>query len=141
MTVRGIRGATTLCCEDAAAEHSAEAVLAATRELMLAILEANPTLRPEDIASILFTTTDDLRSVYPARAVREMGTGWEEVPLMCAQEIPVTGSLPRCIRVLIHWNSELPQKAVHHIYLHDAVQLRPDLVARSAPGSPLERQG
>ncbi len=133
MTVRGIRGATTIC-ERVAPEQSAEAVLAATRELMLAILEANPTLRPEDIASILFTTTDDLHSVYPARAVREMGETWEEVPLMCAQEIPVTGSLARCIRILIHWNTELPQKAIRHVYLNDAVQLRPDLAARAAPG-------
>jgi chorismate mutase len=132
MTVRGVRGATTLC-EKEAAERSADAVLTATRELMLAILEANPTLRPDDIASILFTVTDELRSVYPARAVREMGEGWEEVPLMCAQEIPVTGSLSRCVRVLIHWNTELPQKAVHHVYLRDAVVLRPDLVLRSLP--------
>ena len=129
MTVRGIRGATTLC-QDEAAEQPAQAILAATRELVLAIIEANPSLRPEDIASILLTTTADLYAVYPAKAVREMGGGWEEVPLMCAQEITVTGSLPRCIRVLIHWNTALAQKAVHHVYLRDAVQLRPDLVSK-----------
>jgi len=130
MAIRGIRGATTIRPEDADAQSS-EAVLSSTRELMLAILEANHTLRPEDIASILLTVTEELRSVYPARAVREMGEGWEEVPLMCAMEIPVTGSLPRCIRVLIHWNTELAQKEVHPIYLHDAVRLRPDLVMKN----------
>jgi chorismate mutase len=133
MSIRGIRGATTISQDDAAVQ-SADAVLAATRELMLAIQEANPNLRPEDIASILFTVTDELRSVYPARAVREMGEEWVEVPLMCATEIPVMGSLPRCIRVLIHWNTELMQKEVHHIYLHDAVRLRPDLVMKNMAG-------
>lgn len=120
MSVRGIRGATTVC------EDTAEAVLSATGELLLAILEANPTLKPEDIASVLFTVTDDVRAAYPARAAREMG--WGEVPLVCAQEIPVAGSLKCCIRVLIHWNTELAQHQIHHVYLRDAVQLRPDLV-------------
>lgn len=131
MAIRGIRGATTINPEDI---HSADAVLKATRELMLAILEANETLKPEDIASILFTVTDELRSVYPARAVREMGVDWEEVPLMCATEIPVKDSLPRCIRVLIHWNTALSQKEVHPVYLHQAVRLRPDLVMKYSPG-------
>ena len=120
MSVRGIRGAITVD------EDSADAVLSATRELLLAILEANPTLEPEDIASVFFTLTDDLRSVYPAQAARELG--WEDVPLMCAQEIPVPGSLPSCIRVMILWNTSLAQKDVHHVYLRDAVRLRPDLV-------------
>ncbi len=120
MSIRGLRGAITVD------EDSADAVLSATRELLLAILEANPTLEPEEIASVLFTLTDDLRSVYPAQAARELG--WEDVPLMCAQEIPVQGSLPTCIRVMIHWNTSLAQKDVHHVYLRGAVRLRPDLV-------------
>jgi chorismate mutase len=120
MSVRGVRGATTIT------EDTAEAVLSATRELLLAILEANPTLRPEEIASIVFTVTDDIRSVYPAQAARALG--WEEVPLMCAQEIPVTGSLKMCVRCMVHWNTSLSQKEIHHIYLRDAVRLRPDLV-------------
>jgi chorismate mutase len=120
MSIRGLRGAITVD------EDSADAVLSATRELLLAILEANPTLEPEDIASVFFTLTDDLRSVYPAQAARELG--WEDVPLMCAQEIPVQGSLPTCIRVMIHWNTSLDQKDVHHVYLRGAVRLRPDLV-------------
>jgi chorismate mutase len=120
MSVRGIRGATTII------EDTAEAILTATQELLLAILEANPSLRPGDIASALFTVTDDIRAVYPAQAARELG--WEEVPLMCAQEIPVKGSVKKCIRVLISWNSDLPQSSIHHIYLHEATRLRPDLV-------------
>ncbi len=120
MPVRGIRGATTIC------EDSPDSIRKATRELLLAVCAANPSLRSADIASVLFTTTEDLRSAYPALAARELG--WEEVPLMCAQEIPVPGSLPCCIRAMILWNTSLPQNEVHHVYLHDAVQLRPDLV-------------
>jgi chorismate mutase len=119
MTVRGIRGATTVC------DDNADAILSATRELLLAICAANPTLRPEDIASIFFTVTEELHAAYPAQAARALG--WEEVPLMCAQEIPVPGSLPSCIRVMLLWNTDLPQRQIHHIYLHEAVQLRPDL--------------
>ncbi len=123
MPVRGIRGATTVC------EDDAEVIRVATRELLLAICEANQDLRPADIASVFFTTTDDLRAAYPAQAARELG--WEEVPLMCAQEIPVPGSLPCCIRVMILWNTDLAQSEVHHIYLRDAVRLRPDLTVNS----------
>lgn len=118
MAVRGIRGATT--CEENAAS-----VLAATTELLLALLKANPSLRTEDIASALFTVTSDLQVIYPARAARQMG--WSEVPLMCAREIDVPGGLPHCIRILLQWNTDLPQAAVKHVYLHQATQLRPDL--------------
>lgn len=120
MPVRGVRGATTV------SEDSVETILLATRELLLAMIEANLSLRPEDIASVLFTVTDDIRSVYPAQAARELG--WTEVPLMCVQEIPIQGSLQLCIRVLLSWNTEHPQSEVHHVYLHGAVQLRPDIV-------------
>ncbi len=123
MPVRGIRGATTVC------EDNADAIRMATRELLLAICAANPTLRPVDIASAFFTTTDDLRAAYPAAAARELG--WDEVPLMCAQEIPVPGSLRCCIRVMVLWNTELAQDDVHHVYLREAVQLRPDIARTS----------
>jgi chorismate mutase len=119
MPVRGIRGAT------AVENDVPEEILAATQELLTHLLRANASLQPEDIASALFTVTDDLRSVYPARAARDLG--WTHVPLMCAQEIPVKDSLPRCIRVLLHWNTELPQSAVRHVYLGAATRLRPDL--------------
>jgi monofunctional chorismate mutase len=71
-----------------------------------AILEANPTLRSEDVASGIFTTTEDLSAAYPAQAAREMG--WDAVPMICSREIPVPGGLARCIRVLLQWNTDLP---------------------------------
>jgi chorismate mutase len=119
MPVRGVRGATVV------EEDRSEAVLSATIELLLAILKANPDLKTEDLASAWFTASDDIRSVYPARAAREIG--WNTVPLMCAQDIPVTGSLPYCIRVLLSWNTELSQKSIRHVYLGAAASLRPDL--------------
>jgi chorismate mutase len=119
MTVRGIRGATVTT------EDQPEAIRQATRELLQAILERNPALLLEDLASVLFTVTPDLTSVYPAQAARQMG--WQHVPLMCAQEIPVPGSLPHCIRVLLHWNTDVPQSAIQHVYLGEARRLRPDL--------------
>ena len=120
MTTRGIRGATTVTADQPGL------VLAATTELLEAILHGNPNLKAEDIASALFTTTDDLVSAYPALAARQMG--WVNVPMMCAREIPVPGSLPRCVRVLIQWNTNCVQTAIKHVYLRDAVSLRPDLV-------------
>jgi len=119
MAVRGIRGATV------AAENQVDAILSATQGLLEAILSSNPSLLPEDIASVLFTATEDLTAAYPARAARQIG--WGETPLMCAREIPVPGSLPRCIRILLHWNTDLPQSAIHHVYLGEAASLRPDL--------------
>lgn len=119
MAVRGIRGATV------AAENSDIAILSATRELLEAIQAANPDLRSEDLASVFFTVTDDLDAVYPARAARQIG--WNQVPLFCAREIPVPGSINRCIRVLLHWNTDLPQTAIQHVYLGEAIVLRPDL--------------
>jgi chorismate mutase len=122
MPVRGVRGATV------ASQNEPEAILSATQDLLRAMLAANPTLRIEDLASALFSMTDDLTSVYPARAAREMG--WELVPLMCSREIPVPGSLAHCIRVLLHWNTELPQDAIQHVYLGEAASLRPDINTR-----------
>ena len=119
MTVRGVRGATVV------SQDQPEAILSATRELLQAMMDANPTMRTSDLASALFTVTDDLSTVYPARAAREMG--WELVPLMCAREIPILEGLPRCVRVLLLWNTEIPQSAIHHVYLRAAVVLRPDL--------------
>ncbi len=121
MAIRGIRGATTVEADQA------DLILSATQELLNAILKANASMSPEDVASAIFTVTDDLHSTFPAQAAREMG--WSLVPMMCAREIPVPGSLQRAIRVLVHWNTELPQNAINHVYLRDAVKLRPDLVA------------
>ncbi len=119
MAVRGIRGATTV------EGDLPEQIESCTKELLDAIARSNPDLRTEDIASAFFTTTEDLVSVHPASAARRMG--WDQVPMMCAKEIPVPGSLPRCIRILIHWNTELDQNDIRHVYLREAVNLRPDL--------------
>lgn len=119
MSIRGIRGAITVTADEKAD------VLSATLELLTSILRANPDLRTEDIASVLFTVTDDIASVYPAQAARQIG--WDQVPMMCAREIPVPGSTPMCIRVLIHWNTDRAQSAVRHVYLREAASLRPDL--------------
>ena len=123
MPVRGIRGATTVL------EDKTEAIIAATQELLQAIMAANPNLKAEDLASTIFTVTEDLSAAFPALAAHDMG--WDRVPLMCAREIPVPGSLPRCIRILIHWNTNLSQNQIEHVYLKDAASLRPDLVASS----------
>jgi chorismate mutase len=119
MTIRGIRGATTL------EKDTQESVLMATRELLEAILTSNLHLEPKDIASVIFTVTDDILSAFPALAARQMG--WTQVPMICTREIPVPESMPLCIRVLIHWNTDIEQGAVKHVYLHAAQDLRPDL--------------
>lgn len=119
MTVRGIRGATVTD------KDQPESILSATRELLEVIQDRNPSLEPEDIASALFTLTPDLSAVYPAKAARQLG--WAHTPLICAQEIPVPGGIPRCIRVLLNWNTDLPQSEIRHVYLGEAAKLRPDL--------------
>ena len=121
MSIRGIRGATTVSADEP------DLILQATRELLEAILDANFEMKPEDVASAIFTVTDDLISTFPAQAARQMG--WELVPMLCAREIPVPDSLPHVIRVLVHWNTEIPQSEIKHVYLRDAVKLRPDLIA------------
>ena len=117
MYCRGIRGATT------AEKNTAEAILIATRELLELIVEANH-LKVEDVASAIFTTTPDLTAAFPAQAARELG--WRDMALLDAQEIPVPGSLERCIRVLIHWNTEKRAAEIQHVYLKGAQVLRPD---------------
>ena len=121
MPIRGIRGATTVTADEP------DLILQATRELLEEILAANEGMQPEDVASALFTVTDDIVSTFPAQAARQMG--WGLVPMLCAREIPVTGSLSKVIRVLVHWNTSLAQNEITHVYLRDAVKLRPDLVA------------
>jgi chorismate mutase len=121
MPIRGIRGATTVTTDEP------ELILQATRELLEEILAENEGMMPEDVASAIFTVTDDLASTFPAQGARQMG--WGLVPMLCAREIPVPNSLPRVIRVLVHWNTDLPQDQITHVYLRDAVKLRPDLAA------------
>ncbi len=119
MAVRGIRGATTVN------EDLTEEVLQATCEL-LKVMQKENSFKIEDIASALFTVTSDIRSAFPAEAARSIG--WDKVPLMCFQEIEVSGALPRCIRVLLHINTDKCQMEVKHIYLKEAQSLRQDLV-------------
>lgn len=119
MPVRGVRGAIV------ATQDQKEAILSATKELLTAIQTANPTLEPADLASVIFTVTEDLTAAYPAKAARQLG--WRDTPLMCAREIPVPGSLQHCIRALLHWNTDLPQSAIRHVYLGEAAKLRSDL--------------
>ncbi len=118
MFVRGIRGATTV------QQDTPEEILTATRQLLHEINKSNPTLNPADLAGVLFTVTNDLKTAFPAQAARQMG--WDLVPLMCAQEIPVPNSLKRCIRVLLLWNTELAQNEITHVYLGEAASLRPE---------------
>ena len=115
---RGLRGATTVPANTPAA------IIEGTRELLETLIQANA-LQPDDLASAIFTVTPDLDAAYPARAARELG--WAGVALMCATEIPVPAGIPRCVRVLIHWNTDKAQHELQHVYLHEARALRPDL--------------
>lgn len=114
---RGVRGATTTPVD------TAEAIHTATRELLQEIVAANA-IDPDDIASIIFTMSPDLHADYPAAGARQLG--WMSVPLLCAQEIDVPQTLPRTIRVLLHWNTTVTQKDICHIYINGAEVLRPD---------------
>lgn len=113
----GIRGATTVERNDAGE------ILGATDELLRALITANA-LQPDDIVSALFTVTDDLDAAFPARAAEDFG--WNIVALLHAREVPVPGSLPMCIRILVHAYSPRPRTEVRHCYLRRAVALRPD---------------
>jgi len=117
MATRGVRGATT-ADRNEAAEIAARAV-----ELVRVLVERNG-IRPEDLASAIFTVTEDLDAEFPAKAVRSL-PGWEDVPLLCAKEIGVPGSVARCIRVLLHWNTDTAQNGVRHAFLRGARSLRP----------------
>jgi chorismate mutase len=118
MICRGVRGATTVKI------NSREEILQATRQ-MLALLIRRNEMESADIASAIFTVTRDLDAEFPALAARQLG--WLEVPLLCGYEIEVQGSLRSCIRVLVHWNTTKSQRDIQHVYIHDAVRLRPDL--------------
>jgi chorismate mutase len=118
MNVRAARGAI------AVGGDAPALVLDATQRLLERLLERNDVLG-DDIVSVFFTATSDLTSVFPAEAARRMGLG--KVPLLCAQEIPVAGSMPRVVRVLMHFETERSQSEVTHVYLDGAESLRDDL--------------
>ena len=108
-----------------------EAILEATGQLLQAMVADNQ-VRVEDLASILFTMTPDLHAVFPAEAARKLG--WQHVPLICAQEVEITGALGSCIRVLMHWNTTLAPDKIRHVYMRKAEALRPDLKKGAAEG-------
>ena len=116
--VRAVRGAIQLDVDER------EQVLSATRELVLSIFEAN-SLTKDDVISIMFTATVDVRSEVPAVAARELGLG--DVPLMCTQELDIIGAMPMVIRLMAHVNTTLARDQVTHVYLRGATALRRDL--------------
>ena len=119
MVCRGVRGATTV------ETNTAEEILAATAELLGTMIAAND-IEQEQVASVMFTTTMDLNAAFPAVAARELG--WTDVALLNAHEMAVPGALGRCIRILLHLNTERSAKEIRHIYLREARKLRPDLL-------------
>lgn len=118
MYCRGVRGATTV------ESNSRDEILARTRQLLALMIRLNG-IEPADVASAMFSTTVDLDAEFPALAARQLG--WLEVPLICTHELDVPGSLRRCIRIMIHWNTPKTQHEITHVYIRDAVKLRPDL--------------
>jgi chorismate mutase len=117
MPCRGVRGATT------ADSNSPEDIVRATRELLALMIRRNA-IRPDDVASAIFSTTLDLDAEFPALAARQLG--WLDVALMCTHELDVPGSVRRCIRILVHWNTDKAPGEIVHIYVKEAAHLRPD---------------
>lgn len=118
MICRGVRGATTV------ESNSREAILEGTRKLLALMIRFND-IESGDVASATFTLTKDLDAEFPALAARQLG--WSEVPLLCSYELCVPGSLEKCIRILVHWNTDKTQHDITHVYLNRAQKLRPDL--------------
>ena len=119
MPVRGIRGASSVT------ENTPAEILAATKELLQELVRLNDLTDFSEIVSAVFTTTQDLNACFPAEAARTLGMN--QVPLLCASEIAVPGALPRCIRILLHVNTERKQGEMVHVYLREAKKLRPDV--------------
>jgi chorismate mutase len=121
MHVRGVRGATTV------ASNAQDAIHDAVQELLAELVHAND-IAPHEVAAVFFAATPDLTAAYPAEAARKMG--WTAVPLLSFADIAVPGSLPRCLRVLLLWNTPRAQEEIVHVYLREAAVLRPDLNSR-----------
>ncbi|MGC8230477.1 chorismate mutase [Pseudobacillus badius] len=124
--IRGIRGATTV------KQNTEKEMIDCTEVLLREMVQQN-NLHPEDVCSVFISVTDDINAAFPAKALRRL-PGWEYVPVMCMNEIPVPGSLTQCIRVMMHVNTKAAQQEVKHIYLEKAVKLRPDLQKSSQCG-------
>ena len=117
MVCRGIRGATTV------QTNRREEILRETRRLLALMIRLNG-IDPDDVASAIFTTTRDLNAEYPALAARQLG--WLDAALLCGHEMEVPNGLPHCIRILVHWNTDKTPQEIQHVYVGDAVTLRPD---------------
>lgn len=120
MHCRGVRGATTV------EANTREEILRGTRQLLALMIRQNG-IEPVDVGSAIFSLTRDLDAEFPALAARQLG--WLDVPLLCTYEVNVPGSLQKCVRILAHWNTDKPQNQIRHVYIKDAVKLRPDLSA------------
>tara|TARA_B000000565_G_C23595650_1_gene305043 strand:- start:77 stop:496 length:420 start_codon:yes stop_codon:yes gene_type:complete len=118
MICRGVRGATTV------ESNSREEILTATRQLLALMIRLND-VQADDVGSAIFSITQDLDAEFPALAARQLG--WLDVPLICTHEVNVPGSLPNCIRILLHWNTDKAQSEIQHVYIKGAIKLRPDL--------------
>jgi chorismate mutase len=128
MLCRGVRGATTV------ETNTREEILKETSRLLALIIRFNG-IRTADVANAIFTVTSDLNAEFPALAARQLG--WNDVPLLCSYEIDVPGSLRKCVRVLVLWNTDLSQEKITHVYIKGAERLRPDL-SRLPPFDPVE---
>jgi len=117
MPCRGVRGATTV------EANTSEEILRATRQLLALMIRQNG-IREDSVASAIFSTTTDLDAEFPALAARQLG--WLDVALMCVNELDVPGSLRKCIRVLLHWNTDKRPNEIVHVYIKEAAKLRPD---------------
>jgi chorismate mutase len=115
---RGVRGATTVDSD------TRDEILTATRQLLALMIRRNE-IDSADVGSAIFTVTHDITAEFPALAARQLG--WIDVPLLCGYEVSVPGSLPRCIRILVHWNTTKSQSDILHTYMRNATSLRPDL--------------
>jgi chorismate mutase len=104
--------------------NTRDEILTNTRQLLALMIRANR-IEADDVASATFSLTSDLNAEFPALAARQLG--WLDVPLLCTYEVDVPGSLRKCIRVMLHWNTETPQHEIRHVYIKEATRLRPDL--------------
>ncbi|MBE4910283.1 chorismate mutase [Bacillus luteolus] len=122
--VRGIRGAITV------EENEANQIIASTEQLLREMIDANK-VEARDVAQVIISVTEDINDAFPAAALRRL-EGWNYVPVMCTKEIPVPNSLSKCIRVMLTVNTNTNQEDINHIYLKNAVQLRPDLTRKNS---------
>jgi chorismate mutase len=117
LVCRGVRGATTI------ENNTPEEILKGTRELLALMIRFNG-IDPDDVASAIFTTTSDVNAAFPALAARQLQ--WSDVALMCGHELDVPGSLKKCIRILLHWNTTKTSSEIRHVYIKGAARLRPE---------------